>query len=82
MTAAVADRLAAEHAGVRVFHNGVTRGLGWNYRVGIGAARMAYVSFVNGKHNLAELNLTPPWVLSFPRAQHLLVVQVLMIQYR
>ncbi|MCE5278630.1 MAG: glycosyltransferase family 2 protein [Planctomycetaceae bacterium] len=48
-----ADGLAAEFANIRVFHNPLNKGLGWNYRAGVEAARMDYVILVNGKHDLA-----------------------------
>jgi glycosyltransferase involved in cell wall biosynthesis len=56
-TAAIADRLAADHAGVRVFHNSSNRGLGWNYRAGVRQARMERVMLVNGKHDVDAASL-------------------------
>ncbi|MCE5324986.1 MAG: glycosyltransferase family 2 protein [Planctomycetaceae bacterium] len=52
-TAEIADCLATEHPQIRVFHNSVNKGLGWNYRAGVEAARMHYVILVNGKHDVA-----------------------------
>lgn len=51
-TGAEADRLARADSRIQVVHNGVNRGLGWNYRAGIGRARMRYVTWVCGKHDI------------------------------
>jgi dolichol-phosphate mannosyltransferase len=44
-TGDVADRLAAEHDGVRVVHHGQNRGLGGVYRTGFAESRAAFVTF-------------------------------------
>lgn len=56
-TGAVADRAAERKERIRVFHNERNRGLGWNYRLGIGEARMEWIQFVNGKHDISALDL-------------------------
>ena len=47
-TGAEADRIGAANPKVRVVHNPVNKGLGWNYRAGIEEARMHYVTLVGG----------------------------------
>jgi glycosyltransferase involved in cell wall biosynthesis len=44
-TGALADRLAAEHAEVRVIHHPVNLGLGGGYRTGLREARGEYLTF-------------------------------------
>ena len=51
-TGAEADRIAAGLDKVRVIHNPQNKGLGWNYKAGIGMARMHYVTLVGGKHDI------------------------------
>lgn len=64
-TPAIADRLATEHAHVRVVHHPVNRGYGAALRSGFAASRMPLVSFLDGDrqfrvadigHLLARLN--------------------------
>ena len=47
-TAALADRLAAEHAQFRVVHHSVNRGYGGALRSGFAASRMPLVAFTDG----------------------------------
>jgi glycosyltransferase involved in cell wall biosynthesis len=47
-TGAEADRLATEHAAIRVIHHEVNRGLGGVYRTGFTGARGAFVTFFPG----------------------------------
>lgn len=47
-TGEIADRLATQDARIRVVHNDPNHGLGWNFRHGIGLARMEYVAMVPG----------------------------------
>jgi glycosyltransferase involved in cell wall biosynthesis len=47
-TAAIADRLAAEHAAVRVVHHAVNRGYGGALRSGFAASRYPLVGFTDG----------------------------------
>lgn len=47
-TAAIADRLAAEHPQVRVVHHPVNRGYGGALRSGFAASRMPLVAFTDG----------------------------------
>jgi len=53
-TGELADELADRYPAVHVTHNPVNRGLGWNYRHGIAMARMRFIIFVNGKHDIAS----------------------------
>jgi glycosyltransferase involved in cell wall biosynthesis len=51
-TGGEADRIAAANPKVRVVHNPANRGLGWNYKTGVGMARMTRVTWVPGKHDI------------------------------
>jgi len=51
-TADEADRIAEADPKVRVVHNPVNKGLGWNYKAGIRMAQMHYVTLVGGKHDI------------------------------
>lgn len=63
-TGALADRMAAELAGVRVIHHGVNRGLGGVYRTGFSEARMPLLSFfpADGQFSPAILALFLPLI--------------------
>ena len=47
-TGEIADRLAKADSHVRVVHNDPNHGLGWNFRAGIGMAKMDHVAMVPG----------------------------------
>lgn len=47
-TAAVADRLAAEHPQVRAIHHGQNRGYGEAIKTGLGAASLDIIAFADG----------------------------------
>lgn len=51
-TGAEADRAAQGCEKVRVVHNDRNMGLGWNYKAGVRLARMHYVTWVGGKHDI------------------------------
>lgn len=56
-TAEIADRLAAEHAQVRVVHHAVNRGYGGALRSGFAASRFALVSFLDGDRQFRVADL-------------------------
>lgn len=51
-TKEIADELAKKYPTVRVHHNEVNRGLGYNYRKGVDLAVKEYVTFVPGDNEL------------------------------
>ena len=51
-TGEIADRLAATIPDVRVVHNEINRGLGWNYRKGVELAKNEYVIMVPGDNEI------------------------------
>lgn len=56
-TPELADRLAAEHPGVRVVHHEVNRGYGAALRSGLGAARYPLVCFLDGDRQFRVADL-------------------------
>lgn len=52
-TAALADRLSAEHPAVRVVHHPVNRGIAAVYRTGLEAATKQYFTWVGGDREIA-----------------------------
>lgn len=61
-TAAIADRLAADHAQVRAVHHVENKGLGYSYREGIGLATKEYVCWIPGDcGGLMEEDLVRIW---------------------
>jgi glycosyltransferase involved in cell wall biosynthesis len=56
-TAAIADRLAAEHSQVRVVHHPVNRGYGGALRSGFAASRYALVGFTDGDRQFRVADL-------------------------
>ena len=53
-TGALADRLAAENPRVKVTHNEVNKGFGYNYRLGARLAKMDYVGLIPGDNEIVE----------------------------
>ena len=51
-TAEIADRLAREHNRVRVVHNEINRGLGYNYQLGYQLATKEYVILIPGDNEV------------------------------
>lgn len=51
-TGEIADRLAKQFPTVRVHHNDINRGLGYNYRKGVELAVKEYVMFIPGDNEL------------------------------
>jgi glycosyltransferase involved in cell wall biosynthesis len=52
-TAEIADRLSAEHPGVRVIHHPVNRGIAAVYRTGLEAATKQYFTWIGGDREIA-----------------------------
>ncbi|MGQ9661569.1 MAG: glycosyltransferase family 2 protein [Kiritimatiellia bacterium] len=56
-TGHVAEELARNVPKIKVLHNGTNRGLGWSYKAGLAQARMQYITWVCGKHDIEAAEL-------------------------
>lgn len=56
-TGNIAERLAASNPHIRVIHNGTNMGFGYNYRKGVGLARMDYIVMFPGDNEIDETSI-------------------------